>query len=133
MKKTLSIFLLLFVLMGFNIENKVTKQDVPNYQANISAPNENAVIIQPLPNKTIVTEGDNAVLSIAVSGGGKSVTWYHEEEQLQAGKKYDITVNGLISTLVIKNVQLEDAGRYAAVFENTSTTTYLYVIPYEEE
>lgn len=133
MKKTLSIFLLLFVLMGFNIENKVAKQDVPNYQANISVPNENVVIIQPLPNKTIVTEGDNAVLSIAVSGGGKNVIWHHEGKQLQAGKKYDITVNGLISTLVIKNVQLEDAGEYTAVFENTSTTTYLYVIPYEEE
>ncbi|XP_035386466.1 obscurin isoform X5 [Electrophorus electricus] len=59
-----------------------------------------------------VTEGDSATLCCETSVSDAPVTWMKGKKVLCEGEKYTIRKDGVIQTLVVCNLSMDDAGEY---------------------
>uniref|UniRef100_S4RQW6 Ig-like domain-containing protein n=1 Tax=Petromyzon marinus TaxID=7757 RepID=S4RQW6_PETMA len=74
-----------------------------------------------------VEECGTATLRCHFSKPAARVTWRKDSSVLHPSAKYEIKLEGNLATLVIHNVQLEDAGSYECETENDRTSSTLRV------
>merc|ERR1739838_732717 len=54
--------------------------------------------------------------------GEVQMTWFFEDQQIEAGDKYHITFDGTYATLFIAACTMEDMGSFRVLFENKNGT-----------
>ncbi|KAM3929260.1 obscurin, partial [Leptodactylus fuscus] len=72
-------------------------------------------------------EGGTAHLRCEVSAKMASVEWWKGGEKLQANHKYEMRQDGAVRELIIKNLELEDAGEYTCTARSKRSSASLSV------
>lgn len=72
-------------------------------------------------------EGESATYTCEVSNENVPVSWFKDGRHIHPSKKYDITSQGKVHSLVVHDLTIEDEADYTAVAGNQETTAYLYV------
>ncbi|XP_066263583.1 obscurin-like [Branchiostoma lanceolatum] len=73
-------------------------------------------------------EGDaKSVFTCQMTAANSEATWYREDDVLEASDKYEISVDGYVYMLVIKDVKREDQTYYSCASKHRKTTANLYV------
>lgn len=81
----------------------------------------------PLQEQMECIEGDTVTLVCEVNKPNKPAMWLRDGEQITAADGYEITVEGNVHKLLIRQASLENEAEYTCMIGNVDTTTMLYV------
>lgn len=85
-------------------------------------------ITEKLPHKMKGKMDDFVKLSITVSHAAENCQWYFDNKQLiENNDQYEVNVEGKICSLLIRNINYDQAGRYSAKVDSAETSTILIV------
>lgn len=120
MKKVIFLICVLsFVLTGFNQQERFVEQsDTEIFES--AAVGQKPKITKKLLNAS-VNEGGIGVFIASfepINGPDLQITWYYNDELVDLGDRIKAYRDGGDATLVIKEVKLEDAGKYRIKIHN---------------
>lgn len=80
------------------------------------------------PQSQEVVEGEKAEFTCSVSKETFEVRWLKDEQELQAGDRYQLVSDGKRRTLVIRKSELRDEGGYVVMIGTTRASADLTVL-----
>lgn len=80
------------------------------------------------PQSQEVVEGEKAEFTCSVSKDSFEVKWFKDNNELEAGDKYQMVSDGKRRALVIKDCELKDEGGYVVVIGETRASADLTVL-----
>lgn len=75
-----------------------------------------------------MVEGEKAEFTCSVSKETFEVRWLKDEQELQAGDRYQLVSDGKRRTLVIRKSELRDEGGYVVMIGTTRASAELTVL-----
>merc|ERR1719322_1320113 len=81
--------------------------------------------VERLTETSVGEVGKDVQLKVNLSKADVAVSWFKGSSTVEKSEKYEISSEGTVHTLVIKNATEEDIAEYACAAENVRTTTEL--------
>ena len=72
-------------------------------------------------------ENDTAILACEVSNADCKITWYKDDKEITASKKFKMVNEDTVKKLIIKKVLPEDAGNYIGKTKGVKSSAKLFV------
>ncbi|MCR9011051.1 immunoglobulin domain-containing protein [Gabonibacter chumensis] len=125
MKSRIILILALFLtLTSFRSDGKAVKLSDSNIVNRLYADYQIPSFTRKLRD-LVVREGENAMFEVIFVGIPEcEVTWYKDGVEIKSGGRFRIDTKNGVSTLIIKDVRMEDQGEYTVRIKNVAGEAY---------
>lgn len=83
--------------------------------------------VRELKEQTVKEIPGTATFECELSKAGLRVQWLRGDEPISSGDKYDITVDGTVHRLIIRDISGDDVNTYAATIRGKTSSASLAV------
>ena len=88
---------------------------------------EELVFVTPIEDQTVNTIPGTATFECEISKPGVPAKWKRGDKVVKSGDKYEITAEGGVHRLVVKNVTGDDEDDYSVQFGEVTSAAKLFV------
>uniref|UniRef100_A0A0N4X6K5 Fibronectin type-III domain-containing protein n=1 Tax=Haemonchus placei TaxID=6290 RepID=A0A0N4X6K5_HAEPC len=96
-------------------------------KSDVTAKDALANIMKPLEAETFGQEEKPTILTVDLNRPAKAVKWTKDGEVITGSEKFELSSEGTSCSLTIKNVDVEDAGRYMVQVDESTSSTNLKI------